>query len=100
MNTNSAESNTSRSDRGNPLQAGATKVVRVAHLGGQDSGVKFPPGDGFEVKQAVQELFTELDPLNNGTVVRLEFRRGLPCLLESRLEKRHLSRKGEPTLST
>lgn len=70
---------------GQPLVLSATKVVRVAHLGGGDGGAMVPNGEEFELKQAVRDLFAELTRLNNGTVVRLEFKRGLPCLLETTL---------------
>ena len=70
---------------GQPLVLPATKVVRVAHLGGGDGGARVPNGEEFELKQAVRDLFAELARLNNGTVVRLEFKRGLPCLLETTL---------------
>lgn len=72
-----------------PVQAGqpvldrGIKVVRVARLGGENGGTKVPGGDKFELKQAVRDLFEELARLDNGSVVKLEFRRGLPYLLET-----------------
>ncbi len=39
----------------------------------------------FELKRAVHDLFTELTRLGDGTIVRLEFRHGLPFLLEVEL---------------
>ena len=42
-----------------------------------------PKGDDFELKQAVCDLLDELAQLRDGIVVRLEFRHGLPCLLET-----------------
>jgi hypothetical protein len=39
--------------------------------------------DEFELKAAVQDLLNQLKKLNSGTVLRLEFRSGLPCLLET-----------------
>ena len=68
---------------GQPLLLPVTKVVRVAHLGGGESGARVPNGEEFELKQVVRDLFAEFGRLNNGTVVRLEFKRGLPCLLET-----------------
>ncbi len=41
------------------------------------------PSDGFELKKAVNDLFDELVSLDNGTVVRLEFKHGVPLLLET-----------------
>lgn len=68
---------------GQPLVLPVTKVVRVAHLGGGESGTRVPNGEEFELKQVVWDLFAELGRLHNCTVVRLEFKRGLPCLLET-----------------
>lgn len=68
---------------GQPLFGPETRIVRVAHLGGGESGAKVPNGEEFELKQAVRDLFDELARLNNGTIVRLEVKRGLPCLLET-----------------
>jgi len=56
--------------------------VRVACLGGESGGTKLPSGE-FELKRAVCDLFDELARLGEGTVVRLEFKRGLPCRLET-----------------
>lgn len=70
---------------GQPLELPATKIVRVTHLGGGDGGARRPNGEDYELKQAVRDLLAELERLNNGTVVRLEFKRGLPCLLETTL---------------
>jgi hypothetical protein len=58
------------------------RVIRLALLGGGGSATKAPRAGEFELKQAVRDLFDELARLKNGTVVRLEFKRGLPCLLE------------------
>jgi hypothetical protein len=58
--------------------------VRVACLGGgENGGTKIPGSDEFELKRSVRDLFDELARLGNGTVVRLQFKRGLPCLLET-----------------
>jgi hypothetical protein len=65
---------------GQPVLDQDFKVVRVACLGG---GTKPPAGDEFELKRAVCDLFDELARLGHGTVVRLEFKRGLPCRLET-----------------
>ena len=67
---------------GQPLLDPGVKIVRVALLGGKSGGTTVH-GDQFELKEAVRDLFDELERLNNGTVVRLEFKRGLPCLLET-----------------
>jgi len=67
---------------GQPILDQELKVVRVARLGGE-RGPNVPGGDEFELKQSVRDLFEELVRLRNGTVIRLEFRHGLPCMLET-----------------
>jgi hypothetical protein len=59
------------------------KIVRVVRLGGEDAGTKVPCTDEFQLKQAVCDLLDELALIKDGTVLRLEFKRGLPCLLET-----------------
>jgi hypothetical protein len=59
------------------------KVVRVARLGGESQGTKVTGAGEFELKRQVRDLFDELARLKNGTVIRLEFRHGLPFLLET-----------------
>jgi hypothetical protein len=68
---------------GQPVLDQDLKVVRVASLGGENGGTNFPAPDEFELKRAVCELFDELVRLGHGTVVKLEFKRGLPCRLET-----------------
>ena len=68
---------------GQPILDRDLKVVRVACLGGESSGTKPPAGDEFVLKRVVCELFDELARLGHGTVVKLEFKRGLPCWLET-----------------
>jgi hypothetical protein len=52
-------------------------------MAGESGGTKLPGSDEFELKRAVSDLFDELTRLGDGTVVRLEFKRGLPCRLET-----------------
>jgi hypothetical protein len=59
------------------------KIVRVVRLGGEDAGTRVPCSDEFQLKQAVCDLLDELALIEDGTVLRLEFKRGLPCLLET-----------------
>ena len=68
---------------GQPAPDRDTRIVRAVRFGGESSGSKFPNADEFELKQSVRDLFDELARLRNGAVVRLEFRHGLPCLLET-----------------
>jgi hypothetical protein len=68
---------------GQPILDRSAKIVRVTSLGGERSGTRVPSTDEFQLKQAVCDLFDELARLRDGLIVRLEFRRGLPCLLET-----------------
>jgi len=68
---------------GQPVFNSDVRVVRAARLGGNSPGTKLVAGDEFELKRSVRDLFDELTRLGNGTVVRLEFRHGLPSLLET-----------------
>ena len=67
---------------GEPILNSDVRVVRVALLGKRSTptGVN---GEKFELKQQIRDLFEELERLQHGTVVRLEFRHGLPFLLET-----------------
>jgi hypothetical protein len=68
---------------GEPILSSDVKVVRVARLGGESQGTKVTGAGEFELKRQVRDLFDELARLKNGTVIRLEFRHGLPFLLET-----------------
>jgi hypothetical protein len=68
---------------GQPVFDRDVRIVRVAPLGRKSCGTPVPKGHDFELKQAVCDLLDELTQLRDGTVVRLEFRHGLPCLLET-----------------
>jgi hypothetical protein len=68
---------------GQPVLDQDLKVVRVACLGGDSGGTNAASSDEFELKRAVRDLFDELARLDHGTVVKLEFKRGLPCRLET-----------------
>jgi hypothetical protein len=67
---------------GEPILNSDVKVVRVARLGGTSDATKVTRTDEFELKRHVRDLFEELEHLHDGTVIRLEFRHGLPFLLE------------------
>jgi hypothetical protein len=68
---------------GQPLLDSNVRVVRAARLGAKSGGTNTPRTDDFELKKAIRELFDELERLGSGTVLRLEFRHGLPYLLET-----------------
>src|ERR1700722_16005118 len=68
---------------GEPILNSDVKVVRVARLGSGTDGAKVRRSDDFELKCQIRDLFEELARLQNATVIRLEFRNGLPFLLET-----------------
>ena len=68
---------------GQPILDPNVKVVRIARLGGGRAGRSSFAGNEFELKRPVPALFEELARLQNGTVISLEFRHGLPFLLEA-----------------
>jgi hypothetical protein len=70
-------------DAGQPVLDANVRIVRSARLGGGDGGAGVPNTDEFELKQAVCDLLDELARLNDGLIVRLEFKGGLPFLLET-----------------
>jgi hypothetical protein len=67
---------------GQPVLDSGVNVVRIARLGGETCGATVPSTDQFELKQAVCDLFDELARFENGTIAKLEFRHGLPWLME------------------
>jgi hypothetical protein len=69
---------------GQPILDSTVNVVRVARLGGDSLATKSIAGDDFELKRPVRELFDELARLENGKVIRLEFRHGLHSCLKLR----------------
>jgi len=71
-----------RVQAGQPVFDPGFKVVRVARLCGDGERMGPLPTDDFELKQAIRDLFDELARLEDGVILRLEFRHGLPCLLE------------------
>jgi hypothetical protein len=68
---------------GEPSLNSDVKVVRVARLGGDSDAAKVTCTDEFELKRQVRDLFEELERLQDGMVIRLEFRHGLPFLVET-----------------
>jgi len=72
-----------RVERGLPVPDATVRVVRVTHLGGGSAGKAEPRSADFEMKRAVADLFAELARLEDGSIVQIEFRRGLPCLLRT-----------------
>jgi hypothetical protein len=68
---------------GRPILNSEVKVVRVARFGSAGDAAKVTRTDEFELKRQVRDLFEELKSLQDGTVIRLEFRHGMPLLLET-----------------
>jgi hypothetical protein len=69
---------------GQPILNDDARVVRVARLGCESDNTPIAYPEQFELKKQVRTLFAELARLENGVVVRLEFRHGLPHLIEVR----------------
>jgi hypothetical protein len=67
---------------GQPVLGRDLKVVRLVRLGDVSKAKNVPRADDFELKRPVRNLFEELARLGNGTVITLEFRHGLPLLIE------------------
>jgi len=68
---------------GQPVLDQSVKVVRVARLGAEGRETPTLSVEQFELKKAACDLLDELVRLGEGMIVRLEFRHGLPFLLET-----------------
>ena len=68
---------------GQPVFTPDVKIVRVAKLGAETVGQEPLHANEFELKGPLRELFDEFVRLQNGIVVRLEFRHGLPFILQT-----------------
>jgi hypothetical protein len=66
---------------GQPILDHNVRLVRVARLGSENATNEVA-SEEYELKRPVRDLFDRLARLENGTVVRLEFRHGLPFLVE------------------
>jgi len=69
--------------RGLPVPDPSVRITRVTRLGGGNGGVPELEVADFALKRSVIDLLDELTRVGDGTRVRIEFRRGLPCLLET-----------------
>jgi hypothetical protein len=67
---------------GQPILDHDVRIVSVARLGGENTTNQVA-SEEYELKRPVRDLFDRLARLDNGTVIRLEFRHGLPFLLET-----------------
>jgi hypothetical protein len=68
---------------GEPVFNSDVKVVRIVRLGGESGPSKLTSAEDFELKRQIRDLFGELARLENGTLIRLEFRHGLPFSIET-----------------
>jgi hypothetical protein len=66
---------------GEPILDPPPRLIRVRRLDLRDD-VTVDSSDDWLLKAPVVDLLRELSAIQNGTVARLEFRHGLPCLLE------------------
>jgi hypothetical protein len=80
---------------GQPCVDPSVRIVRTARLGG-GGGTRLPSSDDFELNHAIRELFEELGQLKDGLIIRLEFRRSLPCLLETAVTARPADWRSPP----
>ena len=71
---------------GEPVFDGHLKLVHVVRLNSRSRGQKTRGADEFELKDSVRDLFAELARLQDGSVIMLEFRYGLPFLLEMTID--------------
>ena len=67
---------------GQPILDHDVRVVKVARLGGENTTNQVA-SEEYELKRPVRDLFGRLARLDNGTVILLEFRHGLPFLIET-----------------
>jgi hypothetical protein len=67
---------------GQPILDHDVRVVSVARLGGENATNQVA-SEEYELKRPVRDLFDRLARLDNGTVILLEFRHGLPFRLET-----------------
>ena len=67
---------------GQPILDRDVRVVQVARLGGENATHEVASGE-YELKRPVRDLFDRLARLQDGVVISLEFRHGLPFLLET-----------------
>lgn len=68
---------------GHPAPDRSLRIIRSARPGRKDAGLKVPVSDDPELKRAVWDLLDQIEQIQDGHIVRLEFRHGLPFLLET-----------------
>ena len=68
---------------GQPILNREVRLIRIARLGSASVDPRPSVSDDFQPKRAFRDLFDAFERLNNGIVIKLEFRHGLPFLLEA-----------------
>jgi hypothetical protein len=66
---------------GDPIFDPPPRLVRVARIGSTEA-LEVSESADWILKAPIRDLFREFARLENGSIDRLEFRRGLPCLVE------------------
>jgi len=66
---------------GDPTFDPRPRLVKVARIGSTKEQEMSEASD-WTLKAPIRDLFREFAQLQNGTIDRLEFRRGIPCLVE------------------
>lgn len=79
-----------RIEHGQPAPNERLRIIRAAPLGRRDGGLKVPVSDDPELKKTICDLLAEIERLQDGYIVRLEFKHGLPFLLETTALSDHL----------
>lgn len=70
---------------GDPVWNPPPRLIRVRRIGSGEEPDVAGEGD-WVLKGAVRDLFREFAQVQNGTIDRISFHRGLPCLVEVSLE--------------
>jgi hypothetical protein len=70
-----------RVHNGDPVFDPPPRLIKVKRIGSVEEPTA-SVSDDWLLKESIVDLLREFALLGNGTVERLEFRRGLPCLLE------------------
>jgi len=70
-----------RVHNGEPVFDPPPRLIRVKRIGSTDEPT-VSASDDWVLKGPILDLLWEIAAIGNGTVARLEFRKGQPCLLE------------------
>ena len=70
-----------RISNGSPMFNPPPRLVRVARMGSSEKH-EISESEDWLLKAPIRDLFKEFARIQNGMIDRLEFRRGIPCLVE------------------